>query len=485
MRTDILIVGAGFAGVGLGIRLKEEGYQDFTIIERAHDVGGAWRDNVYPGVACDVPSLLYSYSFRPTGEWSRVYAPGQEIWDYIRDCAINDGVMEHISFGVNLEKATWSNEAGEWTVETNQGTYVTPMLIGAMGHLADPKAPDVPGRESFQGKVFHSAQWDSTADLKGKRVGIVGTGASALQIIPRMAETAAEVVVFQRSACYVVPRPDREYTYAERRRFARDPEAITEARESMFWEMEANFAQRRMVPEKIAEGKAMALGHLANQVADQELREKLTPDYEIGCKRVLISNEYFPAFLKPNVTLEASGFSRFTDGKAVAVSGNAYELDALILATGFEAAKPIYAPHFINGEGRSLEDEWENGMHAYGSITVNGFPNLFLVNGPNTGLGHNSVLFVIESQIEFVLGMLRDVSARGLREVEVSPAAEEWYEGVIDELSAGTVWIEGGCKNWYVDPNTGRLTVTWPDFAYAFRAYNGQYRVADFEGVVA
>lgn len=484
-RSDIIIVGAGFAGVGLGIRLKERGIDDFIIIERAQDVGGAWRDNVYPGVACDVPSLLYSYSFRATGDWSRVYAPGREIWDYIRTCAIEDGVMDHIAFGVDLERAEWDPAAGEWVARTSVGVYRTRMLIGAMGHLADPKIIDVPGRESFAGSVFHSAQWDPAADLAGKRVGVVGTGASALQIIPRMAEIASEVVVFQRSACYVVPRADRPYTAAERRRFARDPEAITEARETMFWEMEANFAQRRMVPEKLEEGKAMALGHLAGQIADVELRAKLTPDYEIGCKRVLISNEYFPTFEQPHVTLETSGFTGFVDGKAVAASGNEYELDALVLATGFEAAKPIYAPHFVNGEGRSLEDEWRDGMHAYGSITVNGFPNLFLINGPNTGLGHNSVLFVIESQIEFLLGMLDDFSARGLREIEVTPAAEQFYEDEVTKLSAGTVWIEGGCKNWYVDPNTGKLTVTWPDFAYAFRDYNGTYRPADFAGVPA
>lgn len=484
-RSDIIIVGAGFAGVGLGIRLKERGMNDFIILERGADVGGAWRDNVYPGVACDVPSLLYSYSFRPTGEWSRVYAPGKEIWDYIRDCATTDGVMEHISFGVTMEHAQWDTEAHEWVLQTTAGEYRTPMFIGAMGHLADPKAIEVPGRDSFAGPVFHSAQWDPSADLRGKRVGVVGTGASALQIIPRMAEMADEVVVFQRSACYVVPRADRPYTDAERRRFARDPEAITEAREQMFWDMEANFAQRRMVPEKLAEGKAMALGHLADQVADPELRAKLTPDYEIGCKRVLISNEYFPAFLRPNVTLETSGFKEFADGKAVATSGNAYELDALIMATGFEAAKPIYAPHFVNGEGRSLEDEWESGMHAFGSITVAGFPNLFLINGPNTGLGHNSVLFVIESQIDFVLGMLDDFYARGLKEIEVTEQAEQYYEGEIETLSKGTVWLEGGCKNWYVDPNTGKLTVTWPDFAYAFREYNGEYHTEDFAGVGA
>lgn len=484
-RTEVLIIGSGFAGVGLAIKLNEAGITDYQIIERGHDVGGAWRDNVYPGVACDVPSLLYSYSFRPTGEWSRVFAPGKEIWDYIRKCAIEDGVMEHIHFGVNMESARWDEAASEWIVQTSHGEWRAPMLIGAMGHLADPKAIEVPGSETFKGKIFHSAQWDQTADLTGKRIGVVGSGASALQIIPRMAEVASELVVFQRSAAYVVPRPDREYTDSERRQFARDPQTITETREQMFWEMEANFAQRRMVPAKIKEGIDMALGHLANQVADPELRAKLTPDYSLGCKRVLISNEYFPTFLKPNVTLETSAFKEFKDGKAVAVSGNEYDVDVLVMATGFEAARPIYAPHFTNGEGRTLDDEWQEGMRSFGSITVAGFPNLFLINGPNTGLGHNSVLFVIESQIEFVLGMLRDYRARNLRKLEVSKTSENNYAKHIDLMSTGTVWVAGGCKNWYTDPVTGRLTVTWPDFAYAFRDVNGTYDPADFVGVAS
>lgn len=479
-KVGVIVVGSGFSGIGLGIRLLEEGEEDFVILERAQDVGGTWRDNVYPGVACDVPSVLYSFSFRPESEWSRVYAPGGEIWRYLQTCAREGGLLPHLRFGADVERAEWDDAAGEWVVTTGIGVWRAPILITAMGHLADANVPQFPGQESFTGEVFHSAQWNPDVDLAGKRVGVAGAGASAIQIVPRMAETAAEVVVFQRSAAYVVPRADRPYRDSERRRFARVPGAIEAERAAMFWEMEANFAQRRMVPGAIDQAREVALGHLAAQVADPELRAQLTPDYEIGCKRVLISNEYFPAFTRENVHLETSALAGFEGDRVLAASGEEYELDVVILATGFEAARPPFAPRIVTGDGRSLADVWDLGMRAHRSISVPGFPNLFLINGPNTGLGHNSVVFVIESQIEYVLGALRHLRANGIERFEVRDEAERASHDEVRALSQGTVWLEGGCKNWYVDPVTGDLTVTWPDFAYAFREQNGRFEPADY-----
>lgn len=479
-RVSVIIVGSGFSGIGLGIRMLEEGESDFVILERTDDVGGTWRDNTYPGVACDVPSLLYSFSFRPEPSWSRVYAPGEEIWEYLRNCAREGGLLPHLRFGADVERATWHESEREWLVETSAGTWRAPVLITAMGHLADANVPQFPGQAEFSGQVFHSAQWDSGAQLEGKRVGVVGAGASALQIVPRVAEVASEVVVFQRSAAYVIPRQDRPYTDAERRRFARVPGAIEAERAEMFWGMEANFAQRRMVPDAIAQARDFALGHLASQVADAGLRARLTPDYEIGCKRVLISNEYFPSFVRANVQLETSALDRFEGDRAIAASGGEYELDVVILATGFEAARPPFAPRILNGAGSSLAEAWDEGMRAHSSIAVSGFPNLFLINGPNTGLGHNSVVFVIESQIQYVLGALRYLRLTGYDRFEVAPAAEAASHDRVLRLSRGTVWLDGGCRNWYVDPKTGELTVTWPDFAYAFREANGTFHPEDY-----
>ena len=280
--TPLLIIGTGFAGLGLAMKLKRQGDNDFMIIERSDDVGGTWRDNRYPGAACDVPSHLYSYSFKLKSDWSRVFAPATEIWEYMRWCAKDEGIMPHIHFNTNMQDAAWDETSKLWRVQTNQGEYTANVLVTAMGHLADEKYPPIEGIESFTGEKFHSARWDHSADLNGKRIAVIGSGASALQIIPEMQKVGSQVVVFQRSAPYVIPRPDRAYTEAEKRRFERDPEAIDALRSDLFWGMEYNYAQRRGIPKSIAEAYAVANGHRENQVTDPEVMKKVTPDYEIG-----------------------------------------------------------------------------------------------------------------------------------------------------------------------------------------------------------
>ena len=334
--TSIIIVGAGFGGLGMAMRLKQQGEDDFVILERAEDVGGAWRDNTYPGVACDVPSHLYSFSYKPRADWSRVFSPGAEIFQYLRDCARDSGLIPHIHFGAELQHALWDQEEACWLVDTAQGSWRAQYLITATGVLADAKMPDIPGLNDFSGTAFHSACWDHDTSLQGKRVGIVGSGASAIQIVPEVAKEAEQLVVFQRSAPYIVPRPDRAYSEMEKRSFARLPESMAALRSDIFWTGEYMFAQRRAVPGFVAQARTMALDHLADQVPDPELRLKLTPDYEIGCKRVLIANDYYPTFSKDNVTLETSALENVSGGKAIAVSGKEYELDVLIFATGLK-----------------------------------------------------------------------------------------------------------------------------------------------------
>ncbi|WP_420566842.1 flavin-containing monooxygenase [Thalassovita sp.] len=480
--TSIIIVGAGFGGLGMAMKLKEHGEDDFVILERANDVGGAWRDNTYPGVACDVPSHLYSFSYMPKPDWSRVFSPGGEIWEYLRDCARKSGLVPHIHFGANLEKATWDDETQRWTVETPLGTWRARFMITATGVLADAVLPDIPGLDGFTGASFHSSKWDHSVSIEGKRVGIVGSGASALQILPELAKTSAEVVMFQRSAPYVIPRPDRAYTEAEKRTFERLPETMDKLREDIFWFGETMFAQRRNVPTALAEARDMALGHLADQVPDEELRAKLTPDYEIGCKRVLIANNYFPSFNQDNVTLETSALASVDGGKGVAVSGNEYDVDVLVFATGFEAPQPPVA-HVVYGKGgKKLADQWDRGMQAYDSIAVPGYPNMFMVLGPNTGLGHHTMVFMIEAQVDYILGALDYAKDKGFEVLETTPEAEAGYLDGIEERASGTVWMEGGCKFWYRDPESDRLTVLWPDFAYAFRDENGTFHPEGYVG---
>jgi cation diffusion facilitator CzcD-associated flavoprotein CzcO len=404
-----------------------------------------------------------------------VFAPATEIWEYTRECARTEGILPHIHFNTDLLKAVWDGEAKLWRVHTSQSDYTANVVVSAMGHLADEKFPKIPGIEDFTGEKFHSARWDHDAKLEGKRIAVIGSGASAIQIVPEMAKIAGQLVVLQRSAPYIIPRPDRAYTEAEKRRFARDPEAMRELRSEMFWGMEYNYAQRRAVPRSIAEAYKLANGHRENQVTDPELLKKLTPDYEIGCKRVLISDVYYPALQQENVFVEASALKHIDGNRVVSEAGNEFEVDAIVFATGFEAIEPPFAPRFVGQAGETLAEHWSRGMQALDSTTVTGFPNLLIMNGPNTGLGHNSVLYVIESQIEYIIGALDYMRQQGVAVIEAQASAENDYADAIADRSAGTVWLDGGCKNWYVDYRTNRLTVTWPDFAYAFRDTNGEF----------
>jgi cation diffusion facilitator CzcD-associated flavoprotein CzcO len=475
IQTDILIVGAGFGGLGMGIRLKRQGSHDFLIIERANDVGGTWRDNHYPGVACDVPSHLYSFSYRPNPNWSHVFSPGGEIQQYMRDCARDEGLLPHIRFNTTMLDARWDADKKHWSVRTSEGEFVSRVLIACPGHLADEHLPDIEGLKDFKGDIFHSARWNHQTPLAGKRIGVVGSGASAIQVVPEMAKVAEQLVVFQRSAPYIIPRANRTYTAAEKRMFARAPQLMDQLRSDLFWGGEVNFAQRRNVPRFVQEAKAMALAHMHSQVQDPALRTELTPGYEIGCKRVLISNEYFPALTRPNVQLEPAALARVEGNVAISARGERYALDVLICATGFEATRPPFAKLIHGSDGRSLDAHWGQGMEAYDSIAVHGFPNLFIINGPNTGLGHNSVVYIIEAQVDYILGALNYAAEHHTAILEAAAEAQRQYMDGLDTRAQGSVWLAGGCKSWYVDERSRRLTLVWPDYAYAFREANGTF----------
>lgn len=478
---EVLIVGSGFAGLAMGIQLKRSGQDRFLILERAEDVGGTWRDNDYPGAACDVPSHLYCFSFRPNPNWTRVYSPGPEIHRYLQDCARDEGLQPHLQLGTDVTDASWDKASRRWVVTTTRGVFRGRYLIVGTGHLADERYPAIPGLDGYTGSKFHSARWNHSVPLAGKRIGVVGTGASAIQIIPEMAKIGSEVVVFQRTPAYVIPRADRDYTTGERRLFRRDPSVIDDLRADVFWGGENGFAQRRAVPEYLAAARRTALDHLAAQVPDAALRATLTPSYEPGCKRILISNTYYPALQQPHVRLEASALARVDGDTAIAASGHGYELDALVFATGFEATQPPFAERVHGRKGVSLAEHWNTGMQAYRSISVNGFPNMFLINGPNTSLGHNSIVYIIEAQVEYLLGMLTYLRSHDLEVIEATRNAEDDYVDHIQNQARGTVWIDGGCQSWYVDPRSGKLTLIWPDFSFSFRSANGQFDAEGYE----
>jgi cation diffusion facilitator CzcD-associated flavoprotein CzcO len=477
----ILIIGAGFTGLGTAIKLLKAGQDDFVIIERRSDVGGVWLDNNYPGIACDVPSHFYSFSFRLKPDWSKIQSPGGEIQEYLRECAKEEGIMPYIRFNTDMVESRWDATARHWVVKTNHDTYHCKFLLTGAGHLADEFLPDIAGLDTFPGHVFHSARWDHSVDLNGKRIGVVGSGASAIQIVPEMQKIASGLVVFQRSAPYMNMRNDHAYTEAEKRTFERNPDVLEHLRAWIFWFGEEQYAQRRMVPKYIEDAKNVAMAHMENQVADPELRKKLTPTYQIGCKRRLSSSNYYPAVASPNVTVEASALDHIEGSTAYGASGQGYELDALVFATGFEAVRMPFTKRIFNGEGISLDEHWDNGMQALDAIAVAGYPNLFVIYGPNTGLGSNSAVYVIEAQVDYVISALEYLEQNQLAVFEAKAEAEEQFMDHIHDVAEGTVWLDGGCRSWYVDERSGRLTVIWPDFPHIFREELSQFRPSVYE----
>ncbi|HWC21024.1 MAG TPA: NAD(P)/FAD-dependent oxidoreductase [Flexivirga sp.] len=465
---QVAIVGAGIAGLGLGIRLKRSGQDDFVILERGADVGGTWRDNVYPGASCDIPSTLYEYSFRPNPLWSRRFAPGAEIHRYLRDAAEQEGLLPHLRLDCAVNAARWDAEDECWRLDTADGPVRARVLVMAAGRLSEPRLPEVSGLDEFEGRAFHSSRWDRRS-LTDLRVGVVGTGASAVQLIPEIASDVESLVVFQRSPAWVLPRNDRGYTATETRpgraELARDAEEL--------------FAARLHGSPAAAELERTAREHLHAQVPAGRLRDSLTPDYEIGCKRAVFSNSYFPALQRPNVVLEPSALQSVDRSGVTSADGQHHEVDVLIFATGFETTQPPFA-RIVTGRTGSLAEHWSAGMTSYASTVVHGFPNLFVLDGPNSALGHHSAFEVIEAQFDYVLGALDHLRTVGYP-LEVTRAAEESYTELIDRLAARTVWLHGNCSSWYRDESSNRLTLVWPERATTFRRLNSTFDPSVFQ----
>jgi len=462
-RVDVLIVGAGFAGLAAAMALRGAGIDDVVVIERAGSLGGTWRDNTYPGVACDVPSHLYCFANHPNPAWSAVFARGSEIRAYLEHVSAVEGIAPLLN--TPMLDARWSD--GAWRVRTggaHPGEVTASALVLACGRLTEPKIPDVPGLESFPGPIFHTARWDHQAYLRGARVAVVGTGATAVQLVPELAQIA-EVTLFQRTPAWIVPRDDRAYSPDERAAFAADPVLLARLRDDLYAEGEARFASRSGDVDAASAARAIALNHLAAQVPDPALRQALTPDYAFGCKRVLLSDAFYPALASGTVRLEASALAAVHGPTLVAGSGARYDVDAVVLATGFESTEQPYA-ELVTGDDGTLAAHWSEGMTSFGSTVVAGFPNMFVLDGPNASLGHNSSVLMIEAQADYVARTL----ARRAGELRVDPAAEAAYTAEIDRAAASTPWITGGCRNWYVDERSGRLTLLWPGTVGAFRA---------------
>lgn len=478
------VIGAGFSGLGMAIQLKQAGIEDFVVFEKADDIGGTWRDNTYPGVACDVPSHLYSYSFEPNAEWTRAYAPQREIQDYLHRCAYRYALWSHIRLGRAIVRAVFEEKNGYWCVTDEQGSICRArFLIAGMGPLSVPAYPDLPGLDDFEGEVFHTARWNHDAQLAGKRIGIIGTGASAIQVMPQLARSAARVTVFQRSAPWIIPKPDRAITVRERQRYRRFPLLMRLYRFWLYWGFEA-FAPYiiwRWEPLKRRVEK-MARSYIEQQIADPELRQRVTPDYRFGCKRVLFSNDWYPALQQDNVTLVDHAVARVTPEGVMAADGRHHDLDIIVCATGFHV--PVAgAPFEIRGlQNRLLDDEWSAAAQAYKGVNVNGFPNLFLLLGPNSNAAHTSILICMEQQVAYIARAIRNLMRRRLKYLDVKASAQSRFNRKLQRRLTRTTWQTGGCSNYYLAPN-GQNSALFPGFNWEYGLRMRRFRKADYRFV--
>lgn len=479
----IVIIGSGFGGLGLAIRLKRAGIEGFTILEQSDSLGGTWRDNSYPGAACDVPSMLYCLSYDRKTDWSRKWSGQAEIRQYMEDCASRNGLLPHIRFGVQVTGARFDEAAGTWTVRTASGEeIVADVLVSSVGQLHRPRFPTIPGLDAFRGAQFHSARWSHDVDLTGKRVGVVGNAASAVQFIPEIARQVGRLTIFQRSANWVVPRGDRAYRDWEKWLLAHVPGLVNVYRFWLWLRGELLLypvMRRRPWAERM--WKTAATKHLEEAITDPALRATLTPDYPIGGKRILIIDDFYPALARDNVEVVTSAIARATEDGVETADGRHWPLDVLIHATGF-LTNPFLAPMRIEGlGGRTLEEDWRHGARAYLGLTVAGYPNFFMLYGPNTNLGHNSIIFMLECQIAYIMGALRTLIDEDLKYLDLQPVVMDAYNAEIQGVLRDSAWAAAP-DSWYKDAE-GHITNNWPYSTFHYwlrtRTFNrAAYRLA-------
>lgn len=475
---DAIIIGSGFGGLCAAIKLHEAGFNRLVVLEKADKLGGTWRDNTYPGACCDVPSRLYSYSFALNPHWTRAYSGHAEIRQYMEDVAVRFGVRDNFRFNAEVERADWTGEA--WTVTLKGGeTLTAPVLVSGLGQLNRPSFAGIPSRETFKGDSWHSARWRHDIDLAGKTIGCIGAGASAIQYIPELAKVAGKVIVFQRTPNYVVPRLDKAMSPARRALYATLP-FIDRAQRWLTWKMmDARFQAFKQGTKAADDFRKVATDYLEREVADPVLRAKLTPDYPIGCKRILVSDDYYQALVKPNVELVTEDVKEITPAGVRTGDGAEHACDVLVFGTGFETTD-FLAPLAIHGEnGLSLDEAWKDGAEAYYGVTVAGFPNLFLLYGPNTNLGHNSIILMIEAQVGYMVEALKVLRLKGAKALKVKPDAQARFNTQLQHDLQDTAWA-GACSSWYKTAS-GKITNNWSADTATYMKVMREPVLADYE----
>ncbi len=480
--VDVLIVGAGFSGICMGIKLLEAGMQSFLIFEKSEEIGGTWWENRYPGCACDIPSHLYSFSFAPSTEWTRMYPGQQEIHDYLKRCVERYGLAPHLRLNTRFQEAAWDESESVWNITAADGVRIRArVLVSGMGALHVPHYPELPGLEHFSGHAFHSSAWDYGVNLDGKNVAVVGTGASAIQFVPQIAPRVGKLYLFQRTPPWIVPRMDFAISEKWKQRFRRVPLTRWAFRQYIFWRQEfrvLGFLGNESIRKKT---EAIALRHMGRRIKDPKLREALTPKYQLGCKRVLVSDDYYPTLNRANVDLVTDGIAKVCGHSIVTRDGVERPIDVLIYGTGFRATEPLIGCRVVGMSGVEIHDAWGKRMTAYLGVTVSGFPNLFILLGPNTGLGHNSVVLMIEAQVRYTMNCLKLMKSRKQRVLEVRPEIQNRFVDEIYRRMSGTVWQSGGCHSWYQDQNTGEITTLWPGSVVSYLRRMRSVSRSDYE----
>jgi cation diffusion facilitator CzcD-associated flavoprotein CzcO len=478
----VAVIGAGMSGIGAAIHMRRAGIEDFVVLERATEPGGTWRDNTYPGCACDVPTALYSYSFAPKPDWSRAFAPQEEIRRYLLDVAAEHGVADRIRCDADVLAAEWDEGRRRWLAQTSVGDYAARVLVSATGPWSEPVVPDLPGLESFEGKVFHSSRWDHEHQLEGAKVAVIGSGASAVQFVPEIQPKVESLTVFQRTAHWVLPKADRPLGRRAHAIFRRYPTTQRAVRGGLYGTSEMIGVATRK-PRLLAPMQAVARRHLRRSVPDAELRRILTPDYTIGCKRLLFSNEWYQALSRPNVDVVPHAVEEVRPHGVVGADGVERAVDTIILGTGFTITDLPIAARVRGREGRSLDDAWQGSPTGYLGSVVHGFPNFFVLLGPNIGNGHSSAFMLSETQIGYMVEALRTMSRDGLASVEVRAETQERFNAEVQSRLTGTVWNAGGCMSYYLDAN-GRNSTMFPGSTFELRRRLGRFDLTDYEARV-
>ena len=479
-RPSILIIGAGFGGLGMAIKLTLAGYTNLTLLEKANRVGGTWRDNTYPGAACDVQSHFYSYSFEPKHDWSRKFGLQREILGYMEHCVVKYRLADHIRLNSEVQNAAFDDSNNQWTLTLATGERLTAsVLITATGQLNQPAWPKLDGLERFKGKMFHSARWDHDYDLTGKRVAVIGTGASAIQFVPEIAPRVKQLDLFQRSAAWVLPKPDRPFKPWEQALFQKIPVWDRIYRYLIYWKNESRALAFTKFSGLLEFHANRVKREARKQVTDPAKLKRILPDYQIGCKRILISNDWYPSINRPNVNLVTDPIDHIDETGVVTQGGHHHPVDAIICGTGFRASEFLSPMRIAGRRGKTLNNAWQNGAAAFKGITVSGFPNLFMLYGPNTNLAHNSILYMLESQFRYVLDCLDALGKYPGSAMDVRQDRQDRFTHVVQEGLEHSVW-NSGCSSWYLDAN-GRNTVNWPGFTFTYRFATRRVDTADYQ----